>query len=99
MWSFCGCVDVRWLCSSVQSLYQYGRRGDLRDDSAEILFQSFLREVNVNSSGMGGDVHSLMLSSGINFPLPTTVSPTLQGALRDGFGKAVVAHDMRVSVS
>ena len=28
------------------------------------------------------------------FPLPTTASPTLQGALRDGFGEAVVACDM-----
>ena len=25
------------------------------------------------------------------FPLPTTASPTLQGALKDGFGEAVVA--------
>ena len=28
------------------------------------------------------------------FPLPTTASPTLQGALKDGFGEAVMAHDM-----
>ena len=28
------------------------------------------------------------------FPLPTTASPILQGALKDGFGKAVVAFDM-----
>ena len=28
------------------------------------------------------------------FPLPTTASPTLQGALKDGFGEAVVACDM-----
>ena len=27
-------------------------------------------------------------------PLPTTVSPTLQGTLKDGFGEAVVACDM-----
>ena len=31
--------------------------GDLRDDSAEILFQSFLQEALVSSSGMGRDVH------------------------------------------
>ena len=31
------------------------------------------------------------------FPLPTTVSPTLQHALKDGFGKAV--HTMQVSLS
>ena len=28
------------------------------------------------------------------FPLPTTASPTLHGALKDGFGEAVVACDM-----
>ena len=28
------------------------------------------------------------------FPLPTTASSTLQGALKDGFGEAVVACDM-----
>ena len=28
------------------------------------------------------------------FPLPTTVSATLRGALKDGFGEAVVACDM-----
>ena len=28
------------------------------------------------------------------FPLPTTASPTLQGALKDGFGEAVMACDM-----
>ena len=48
--------------SSVQSLEQMGRRGDIRDDSAEILFQSFLRETFVSSSGIGRSVHSLMLS-------------------------------------
>ena len=28
------------------------------------------------------------------FPLPTTASPTLQGALKDGFGEAVMACNM-----
>ena len=28
------------------------------------------------------------------FPLPTTASPTLQGALQDGFGEALLACDM-----
>ena len=32
------------------------------DDPAEILFQSFQQEAIVSSSGMGSDVHSLMLS-------------------------------------
>ena len=30
-------------------------------------------------------------------PLPATTSPTLQGALKDGFGEAVVAYDMHES--
>ena len=36
--------------------------GDMRDDSAEILFQSFLQEALENSSGTDRDVHSLMLN-------------------------------------
>ena len=54
------CCSVQF--SSVQSFDRLGRRGDMRDDSAEILFQSFLQEALVSSSGMGRDVHSLMLS-------------------------------------
>ena len=38
-----------------------GSRGDMVDDSAEILFQSFLQEAVVSSSGEGRDSHSLML--------------------------------------
>ena len=50
-------------------------------------------------SGMVRDVHSLMLSIRhyICRPalhLPTTASSTLQGALKDGFGEAVLACDM-----
>ena len=33
----------------------------MRNDSAEILFQSFLQEAVVSSSGVGKDVHSLIL--------------------------------------
>ena len=47
----------------VQSLDKLGHRGDMRVDSAEILSQSFLQEALVSSSGMGRDVHSLMLST------------------------------------
>ena len=46
--------------SSVLSLDGLGRRGDMRDDSAEILFQSFLREALLSSSGIARDVHYLM---------------------------------------
>ena len=37
----------------VQSLDRLGRRGDMRDDSAEIIFQSFLQEALASSAGMG----------------------------------------------
>ena len=41
----------------------------------------------MSSSGMGRDVvHAA-------FPLPTTASPFLQGAMKDGFGEVVVACD------
>ena len=47
---------------SVQSLGRLGRRGDMMNDSAEILSQSFLQEALVSSSGMGRDVCHLMFS-------------------------------------
>ena len=50
------------LTCSVQSLDRLGHRGDMRDDSVETLFQSFPQKARVSSSGMGRDVHSLMLS-------------------------------------
>ena len=48
--------------SSVQSLDRQGRRGDMRDDLAEVLFQSCLQKALVSSSGMSRIVYSLMLS-------------------------------------
>ena len=48
----------------------------MKEDSVEILFQSFLQEALVSSSGMGRNVHSLMLSW-IQFLL-TMASPMLQ---------------------
>ena len=59
----------------------------MRDNSLEILFQSFLHEALLSSSGLGRYVHSA-------FPLPTTASPTLQGALKNNLGEAVVSCDM-----
>ena len=44
----------------------------MRDDSAEILFQSFLQEALVNRSGTGRHVHSLMLSIQY-FPCPPSL--------------------------
>ena len=45
---------------SVQSLDQLGHHGDMTNDSAEILFQSFPWEAIVSSSSMGRDGHPLM---------------------------------------
>ena len=47
---------------SVKSLDRRGCQGHRRGDSAEVLFQSFLREAIVSDSGIGRDVHYLMLS-------------------------------------
>ena len=63
------------------------------DDSAEILFKSFLQEALVSSSGMGKDVHFLMLSIQHVLCRPRHRPPS-QGALKDGFGEAVVACNM-----
>ena len=50
--------------SSVQfsPLTDWVVRGDTRNDSTEILFQSFLQKALVSGSAVGKDVHSLMLS-------------------------------------
>ena len=44
----------------VKALDRLGRLGDMRDDSAEVIFQSFLQEALVSSSGTGTAVHSLV---------------------------------------
>ena len=54
-----------------------------RNDSAEILFQSFLPEAITSSSGMGRGVHTLALSIQ-HFVCRPRSSPTLQGAVKDG---------------
>ena len=52
---------TRWY-RSVQATDWLDRQGDMTDDSAAILFKCFLQEAILGSSGMGRDVHSLMLS-------------------------------------
>ena len=52
----------------------------------------FLLEALVSSSGMGRDVHSDVVHPA--FHQPTTELPTLPGAQKDGFGKAVTACGM-----
>ena len=65
--------------SSAQSLDRLGRRRDMGDDSAEILFQSFFFFF------CRRPLWAVLAWSGMS---------TLQGALKDGFGEAVVACDM-----
>ena len=64
----------------------------MRDDSAEILFHSFLREVFVSSSALDWDVHFPLVHQTVS--LPTAVSPTFQGSLKHDSGEALVARDM-----
>ena len=61
-WNFSHFVFVISLLRSLDRLLF----GDLRNELAEILFQSFLWEDIVSSSVMGRDVHSLILSNSIS---------------------------------
>ena len=47
----------------------------------------------MSTSGLGRDVHSLMVIRPA-FPQSTTASSVLQGVLKDGFGEAVVACEI-----
>ena len=60
----------------------------MTDDSAKILFQCFPQEAIVNTSGMGRDVHSLMLSIQHFLCQPWHHPPS-----KVGFGEAVVVCD------
>ena len=65
----------------------------MREDLAEFLIQSFLQGGPCQQfrHGQGCPLFDVVHPA---FPLPTTASPTLQGALKDGFGKGVTACDM-----
>ena len=82
-------MTVHTQFSSALSLDRLGRRGDMKDDSAQILFQSFLQQALVSSSGVGRDVHCLVLSIPHFLCRPRRCPPS-----KDGFGEAVVACDM-----
>ena len=86
-------LSAESVVSSVQSLDRLGRRGDMKDDSAEILFQSFSAGGPCEQfwHGQGCPHFDIVLPA---FQLPITASPALQGALKDGFGEAVVMCDM-----
>ena len=74
------------LSVQIQFLDRFIYRRDLRDGSAEIMFQSFLWKAIVSSSGVDTDVHALMLS--IQHLLCRPELPILQGVLKDSFGEA-----------
>ena len=85
--------------SLVQSLDRLGRRGvggDMRNDSKEILFQSFLRETIMSSSDVGRDVLSMMLSIQHCFCRPRR-SPSSKVPPKGGFGDGVVQSLSKVS--
>ena len=84
------------LVLSVQFLDRLGHRGDMTDDSAEILLHSFLQEALVGSflHGQGCPLLDVVHPA---FPVPATATATLQGVLKDGFGEAV--RTIQVSVS
>ena len=64
--SFTPSVNIVPRSGQITGSWDQGRQGldsvQSSDTSAEILFQSFPQEALVSSSGMGKDVHSLMLS-------------------------------------
>ena len=64
----------------------------MADDSAEILFQSFLQEAPCEQfwHGRGCSLFNVVHPA---FPLPIKASPTLQSTMKNGFGEAVMACD------
>ena len=64
----------------------------MRDDSAQILFQSSLLEALVSNFGMDRlcPLFDVVYPA---FSLPTTASLPLQGALKDGFGEAELNYE------
>ena len=69
----------------------WGWRGGTKNGIAGIFFQSFLWEAIMSSSDMDRG-HPLFDVVHPAFSQPTRVSPTLQGALKDSFGEAVLAQ-------
>ena len=97
----CCCFCYQWfsVLFMLYSLIQFSPLtdgvvgGDMRDNSTEIFFQSFSAGGPCEQfrHGQGCPLFDVVHPA---FPLPTTASPTLQGAMKDGFGEAVVACDM-----
>ena len=66
----------------------------MTDHLAEILFHFFFFAGGYCEQLWHGQGCPLFNVVHPAFPLPTTASPTLQGALNDGFGEAVLACDV-----
>ena len=83
----------QFISSSVQSLDWLGHWGDMWDHSAEILSNLFSAGGHCEQfwHGKGCPLFDVVNPA---FPPPAMVSPTLQGALKDGFGQAVVVRDI-----
>ena len=77
----------------MQTLDRFACRGDMRDDSAEIIFWSFFAGGPFEQFWHGQECPFFDIIHPAFSP-PITASPTFQGALKDGFGEAVVACDM-----
>ena len=76
-------------------LADLGPLWNTREDSAEILCHSFFFAGGpCEHFWHGQECHPLFDVVRTAFPLPTTASSTLQGALADGFGEAVGVRDM-----
>ena len=81
------------MVSSVQSLDQLDRRGGHEGRISRDPLPVFSAGGHCKQfwHGQGCPRYDVVQSA---FPLSSTTSPTLQGALKDGFGEAVVAFDM-----
>ena len=77
---------------SVQSLNRFGRQGDMRDDSAEILFQPFQQETLVSNLAWAGMSSVRCCPSSISSDDHGIAHPLR--CPEGGFGEAVVACDM-----
>ena len=95
LWFSCLFISITFQFSSVQSLDRLGRRGahDRRfsGDSPQVFFFSARGPCEQFWREQGCPLFDVIHPE---FPLLTMVSPTLQGALKNGFGEAVVACDM-----
>ena len=63
-----------------------GVGGNMRNNSSEVLFKSFLPEATVSSPGIGRDVHSMVLST-LHFLSQPQCHPTLKVSWKKWFSR------------